>query len=531
MKALYNLRVLGNGFSALLVLLTITIASPEVVAAQSKAGAYECGGAVETRIWSTWNKRGRAHAKDELIRDRLLGQGDTYALYDLEIAYHNLLAMAVRCGRDERLLQFAKDWWPAFSGLRPVSSSGSIADIVAGSSDAPMARMQSDGLAWICRGGSDCNKANRLLGKEVRLVSMQGLALFVELANHLKQRQRVDPVTELFVSRTRDVTIDHLNRWGGEKDIAALKAATIIKDGEIADGRSTWLFTDSALWQIGLYAELAGLLHENQNRYDAEDGEEAVPRDAIKVLLAFFNSRLSYRSTSSASLSAATVADLDGGYWRHYKDGRYAGYEGKKPPAECKSGEGSLGIRYDDTVPVPPVVRDLGWDISHARRLVHVLASLDRNREAMKSVYGLAEEELPPTGLAERFSAQMVASIWNHDPRRPLFSNWMSGANGWYRVGYDNRTGRCVQGFPPYGLSDAFATGGYVTWARYHPLLAALGRTIYDSAQSEAHDDVKFVQRYYPSLAFKAGRQPSQAQLIGRMMFWPTLVESTSRVH
>lgn len=531
MKVLPEPRAFWRCLPALLALLGM-LASTRVVAAPAGADAYQCGGDVETRVWSVWDRQGRAHARDELVRDKLLARGDTYALYDLEIQFHNLLAMTVRCGRDDRLLQFAKDWVPAFSGLQSVPSSRSDGGPRAGVVGTPAARGQSGGMAWVCRGGSVCNAKNRLAGKEVRLVSMQGLALFVELANHLEARRGDDPIAREFIYRTSDVAVDHLNRWGGGEAIASWKTAMGIEADEIKDGQSKWLFTDSALWQIGIYADLAGLLHQNPDLYEGRDGGEVVPREAIKALLAFFRSRLSYRSINASPLGAVQVAELDRGYWRNYKDGRYAAYEGAKPPAECKPGAGGRSvIRIDESVPVPPVAQDLDWDISHARRLVHVLASLDRNRQAMRSAYGLAEEDFPPAELAQQFSAQIVTGVWNKDRRHPLFSNWMSGANGWYRVAYDNRTGRCVRGFPPYGLSNAFATGGYITWARFYPLLASLGQAIYGASQSTKGDAGTYIHAYYPRLAFKVGDTPSQVQVIERLMFWPTLVESASRVH
>ena len=51
----------------------------------------------------------------------------------------------------------------------------------------------------------------------------------------------------------------------------------------------------------------------------------------------------------------------------------------------------------------------------------------------------------------------------NGDATQPLFSNYWSGVNGWYRVAYDNGADQCREGYPPYGLTDSFPTGGYLT--------------------------------------------------------------------
>lgn len=202
----------------------------------------------------------------------------------------------------------------------------------------------------------------------------------------------------------------------------------------------------------------------------------------------------------------------------------------KHPPATCAKTANGHAIQYSKAaLDAAPIVQDLGWDISHARRLVHVLDALDRNRSAMKQVYRLADEDLPPPDLAKRFATQLLASVWNRNAQNPLFSNWMSGANGWYRVAYDNGTGRCVAGSPPYALTNAFATGGYITWARYYPLLATLGQTIYVASQSTEGDAGAYIHAYYPRLAFQTGDKPSQVQVIERLMFWPTLVAAAGR--
>lgn len=513
----------------LLVLICMPVAG-SVAAAPPAGDAYQCGGEVETGTWALWDSNGRGYARDVLLGQRLLRNGDTYALYDIEITFHNLLAMAARCGRQERMLQFAKDWMPAFSKLEPVplpNSSRKVLDYSRNAiAEGTLVPASQQGAAWVCRGGSTCNATNRLLGTEVRLVSAQGLGLFVELANRLSRQAGRDTAAEDFISKAGNAAIDQLNRWGDGKAIANWKAATNIKAGDIRDAQSKWFFTDLSLWQIGIYSDLAGLLRQRPALARVPEGEaNVVSTDAIKALLALLKARLSYRNVDVPTTGIVLAADLDRGYWRHYKDGRYAGYQGKRPPAACMKTAGGNTIQYDKgAAEAAPIVQDLGWDISHARRLVHVLDALERNRSAMKEVYGLVDADLPPPDLAKRFAAQLLASTWNRNLKAPLFSNWMSGANGWYRVAYDNGTGRCVAGFPPYALTNAFATGGYITWARFYPVLGELGQGIYVASQSGDGDVASFIRTNYPMLASKAGDQPTLVQVIGRLMFWPTLV-------
>jgi len=92
---------------------------------------------------------------------------------------------------------------------------------------------------------------------------------------------------------------------------------------------------------------------------------------------------------------------------------------------------------------------DIDWDISHARRLVHALDALERNRSAINVIFLLTDKLLPPDYLTTLFANTIVKVIWNGDKEQPLFANYWCGANGWYRVAYDNGTGRCMEGYPP----------------------------------------------------------------------------------
>ena len=290
---------------------------------------------MEAAVWSLWEGKGRAYARDVLISERLLRNGDTYALYDLEITFHNLVAMAARCGREGRLAQFAKDWTPAFSKLEPVPLPNSPQKLVSYSRSAwaegTLAPASQQGEAWVCRGGSICNTTNRLVGTEARLVSAQGLALFTELAYRLSRLNERDAAAEAFIAKAGDAAIDHLKRWGDGKAVAGWKAVAGIKAGDIRDGQSKWFFTDLHLWQIGIYADLAGLLQQRPALGGTPEGQaDVVPRDAIKALLALLKARLSYRTVALPSGGEGLAADLDRGYWRNYKDGRYAGYQAKE---------------------------------------------------------------------------------------------------------------------------------------------------------------------------------------------------------
>jgi hypothetical protein len=102
-----------------------------------------------------------------------------------------------------------------------------------------------------------------------------------------------------------------------------------------------------------------------------------------------------------------------------------------------------------------------------------------------------------------------------------LFTNYWSGANGWFRVAYDNGTGQCQEGYPPYGMSDAFLSGGYITWERYRPVIGILGRRLHQLIDSPRAQDRRFICRYYPEFGTSAA---AQNRALSKFMFLPTLV-------
>jgi hypothetical protein len=474
----------------------------------AQADRFSCGGPVEQQVWDVWDEDVRGLLKQRLLQDRLLKQGDVYALYDFQSYAHNLVSMARRCKRTARLREVAGLVQTAYGALEPGTQS-------------------SPGQRWICRGGGTCNEKNRLLNSEVVLDSVQFLGLASSLANALaSSNARLDEKDRAFVSDTIRIVSEHLDRWADDAAIRRLRKAAEARPHDVKDGSSALFFTDHHLWLITIYAELAGLRQWQARTHSGpvEDEDKPRLREHFGALLRLFSARTSFQDAGKGGRKRGVMADIDRGYWRHYADNRYAGYEKENKPVVCASSkngesESKPDVRVPkDSVRLPP---DTGWDISHARRLVHALDALERNRNAMKSVFSMEERELPAKRLGLAFADRLVASVWNGDTARPLFSNYWSGANGWFRVAYDDGAGQCSEGYPPYGMTDSFPTGGYVTWARYRPVIAVLGRRLYGLTNSHEQENMRFVAKYYPNLGASAS---TQSRALSRIMFLPSLV-------
>ncbi|OAK61365.1 hypothetical protein A3K87_20730 [Variovorax paradoxus] len=469
------------------------------------AGFFDCGGELESRVWTLWDSHGVLLA-DDLLSERLRQQGDTYALYDFEIYFHNLLSMARRCGRLQRQRAIAALTAQAYaqrSAIGPLASSP----------------------GWVCRGGRVCNRRNGLVGTEVMLPSVQFIAFAMNAASDLAQ-PGASAADMAFIAQTTRIALEHLRRWDDERSRLLLEQRIAARAADVKDGSSRLFLGDKDVWQIAIHAEVAGVL----SRYPMllgkrlDDDDMAALRSRMVLLLRLFKRRtFSTGVEPGYSGSEETGAELDRGFWRLFPDNRYAGYEGAAAPVLCLPAQGATNARgrLEVRMQPPEPVRELGWDISHARRLVALFDALQRNEASVASFHGLPAGLLPSEKVFRAFARQLRARVWNQDAVHPLFSNYFGGTNGWYRVAYDNGANGCTEGIRPSGLSGAFATGGYPLWGRWEPVLNDLARRIYTLSDSQEGSDATLMAQAYPLLTNRAS---DEVRARSELMFWPALV-------
>jgi hypothetical protein len=349
------------------------------------------------------------------------------------------------------------------------------------------------------------------------------MGLATRVATALAERRTAGAAADEFVAKTALVTVHHLNRWADDPKLLRLDERMRATPQSAADGQSKWFFTDIDLWIVTMYAELAGIQEARADLRDALARElSPTARERLGGLLKLLKARLTLEPVTSPRLKGARAAagDLDRGFWRHYRDNRYAAYTDDEPPVSC--GADKKSPRTLAKAERAAVVGSGGWDFSHARRLVHVIEALDRQRVATTKHYGLAADAIP-AGLGPAFATALLVRVWNGDTERPLFANYWDGANGWYRAGHSSG-GNCFEGYGPFKLSDAFALGGFASWAVHQPGIAPIGRRVYALAESTRDDDAAFVRTYYSGL----GRDASGSiRTLAQLQFWPSLVGTT----
>jgi hypothetical protein len=454
--------------------------------------SFSCGSSVEQREWALWDGGVKNSLRSRLIDKRLLGNGDTNALYDLQTILSNLVVMADRCDRDTRLVQIADTLLPIFNSLETL----------------PPPNEHHQG--WVCRGGSLCTKANRRFGNEILLVSLQGLGLLTDLASRLAVHSNSSHRQHSFVVLTARAAQSHLERMATPTLRDSLRRRLRAKPEDVKGNSSALLFTSFDIWRYTIAINTAVLRAESWQPSKAVRG---MVRDTADLFA---------KRTTIDRKSSSPRAILDAHFWDRRADHAYSGYVGAVSPVQCVKHEGQLRpVPRNPPIPRQPV-SGMGWDISHARRLVPLFDAVERNGFQARSTFDFPVGLLPSRQVRDAYVNQLVDVIWNQDPKYPLFANYWGGANGWYRVAYTPGNGSCRLGNPPFGLSSAIAQGGFIVWARVHPGLSGLAKTLFNLSYSTFTPHRVFIAEYYPQLAV-ADSAPARYQF-GKIQFLSSLV-------
>jgi hypothetical protein len=444
----------------------------------------------------------RTYATQMLLQDRLINQGDTSALYEISYNTGTMWTMAGRCKRHNRLQEAAALIRTAYSRLE----------------------QGTQGRQWVCRGGETCTSGNGQLNKEVPLNALQFLSMASSVASSmLSSGASLSIADQNFVNDTVQIIAEHLVRYGTDWEINRLLQMSTQTAADVTANSDNQL-SDKHLMQLALYAELSNLLTWQGKQGISQSAtlvnNQARMRSHVAALSKVFIARsIITRSASGregALMAEVDMAEVDRGFWKLMPHNGYSGYTGSTKPVSCSP---SAQVNVASTSATRS--QNIGWDLNHARRLVHGLDALERNRYTLQSVFGLSDAQLPSPNLGRAYAASLVNTMWNGDRSKPLFSNYWGGTNGWYLTQYDAASGTCVEGFKPYGQSDSFTGGGFATWAKHFPLIGELAVRLYDSMSTTDAAQSSFMVNYYQRLSVNGA---TENKAISQFMFLPTLV-------
>jgi hypothetical protein len=246
---------------------------------------------------------------------------------------------------------------------------------------------------------------------------------------------------------------------------------------------------DRDLWLVATAAEMLGAHADQPDLVPIAPREQALLKEIVKVGAAMFQAkRTVHADTRNFAGAVVGSASYFGGDFDRHRDMAYAAYRGPEFPS---------GKRQ------PP--KGGSWDISHAYRIPVFLRSMYDNRRAT----GLSFPTKADLTLAIN---QYVYKVFNGNFRRPLFSNFFDGNDGWYRVGYHGED----FGYPPSELCDfgndkrpCLTPGAIRGWGLLgfvNSDLRRLERSLIALAGAQTPPDAEFRARYYKPLAFHGPR-------------------------
>jgi hypothetical protein len=206
--------------------------------------------------------------------------------------------------------------------------------------------------------------------------------------------------------------------------------------------------------------------------------------------LALVQSRTVYGSVINFAGNAVEGAVFDPDGFKGHPDYDYSGDLNPSFPGYTTAG-GTVAR-------LPNPASGVGWDISHARRLVQFLWTM----QTLQTPLSLG---FPAERILSGTAREIAYKVFNGSFTQPSFSNYMDGTNGWFRVNYSGRAGF---GYEPgsWDLGRSFLTGGYGYWQTEVPDLTQI---LISSVKRETFSDNWAKIEILPAMPTSYFGQPS----------------------
>lgn len=261
---------------------------------------------------------------------------------------------------------------------------------------------------------------------------------------------------------------------------------------------------DIDLFIIAGVAQVVAAYHQAPEQVPISSEDLSIYKAYLSEAESLLKSRIELRPIHTAQGILEGFA-FDNGLYRDNKDHRWALYNGAAfPPSSLK----------------PKTPTDASWDLSHARRFFFVFNALDQAKEGA----GLTlDYQRYLDALAHQFCHVVYADTVRH-----LFSNYLNGDNGWYRVDYHGKG----FGYPPYSMSQAALEGGWFFLGdRYQPI-QTLGTRLWEVF----HENPQYYNQYYGVLyrnyepvTRKFSSQPRGSERFVLLQWLPSLTSNTEK--
>lgn len=352
------------------------------------------------------------------------------------------------------------------------------------------------------------------------LNSSQFLYLIAHAVNSFVALPQSDltPNMSKFIKSYTPVILDHLQRWifadNGSTDLSDSIGVFHTKGWGCSNGRFNHrdflekkllkefgnlkplsycnAVRDLDMWIIAAAVEILAAQKKNPGLFPLDARQEKSYHDYFSIACRLLKDRLEQTSLNDFSGRPTSGYNLDPGVWTGYPDMRYAGYTGPVFPEDNSNPKKIKMIIDPRDYPVPD---SISFDISHARRLVHVFETLHQNRI-------ITRQQFPTRDILTGLANQAAYAIFNKDFKKPLFANYFDGSNGWFRVNY---SGRCKFGYGPWDNSLNWTACGFGAWQKYQPDLAKVNEAVWTMIKSTDPDTREFRKMHYEQPYYSNG--------------------------
>lgn len=433
-----------------------------------------------TRIYDLWSEI------EPKLREQLtasLSIGRVQALYQLQLSTANLLIWADRAKEIKALTSLADVYSSAFEYAR-TTREVVVHDGTAGSPERPAVKTIKRELKAPKRLWTPLDDK----GEEQPENTLISAQFIYGVLRMIRATVHTDP--RYFSKQAFPLVLDHIGRWlenssasPGYFQVAGWKCSQgnyshlehlenlfgrIYGQRASGDDRSKAAYcnalTDTDLFIIMIVLETVALAKMEPQRYRLEPDFRERIDSYCSVALPLLMSRFAKTEVRDWFGTRRTSWLLDPGIWDEYPDFRYSGYNGSAFPGKRSKGQGHQN--NEDSSVLPEIrSRGVGWDISHGRRFVLLLDTLEYAAEA-----GVLRERFP-LSARRQIALQLAFGPWDKSKTNPRFANYLDGTNGWYRVNYG---GRNDYGIPPFGLDKAYETYGYAFITEYAASIKSL---------------------------------------------------------
>lgn len=210
---------------------------------------------------------------------------------------------------------------------------------------------------------------------------------------------------------------------------------------------------DTDLWILEITAQALAAHNLNPTRLPMSDADYTRLSQHLANGLAMIASRVVYKNITNSVGKIVEAAIVDPGGFDGHPDNAYT--------ADLDPSYPGYTVTGGPVARAPHAVTGVGWDISHGRRLVQFLWTVQTLQTALNLNF-------PTARMLQGTGQQLAYGVFNQDFAHPAFANFMDGTNGWYRVNYSDRPG---MGYAPssWDLGRSFLTGGYGLWQNEVP--------------------------------------------------------------